>query len=139
MSPVHALLLASAGLVLLINRLQWRLRTKPVTATLVGVQAVGRGGMLAPVYQYTDASGRSVQAVCRTGSDDLRRLRTGRSVGLRVATDDPHAVREANDFILEFLGAALLAGGIWRLGLAHGPVLLRSLPVVAGVGVVYAA
>jgi hypothetical protein len=91
------------------------------------------------VYQYTDASGRSVQAVCRTGSDDLRRLRTGRSVGLRVAKDDPHAVREANDFVLEFLGAALLAGAIWQLGLAHGPVLLRSLPVVAGVGLVYAA
>jgi len=136
-------LLTGAGFLLLLNCLDWRLRAHRVEATIIGVREAGVDDdddrqTYIPVYQYTDDFGRTVQVMASGGSGQLRRMRTGGSVSLMVAPDDPQNVRVANSWFIEFAGAAFFCIGLWQLTLARWP-LERIVAILAALGVAYFA
>src|SRR5271170_6572716 len=106
MPLIVILIFMSSGFWLLLNCLEWRVRAHRVAATLVGVREAGKDKqsgqpLFSAVYEYVDAMGRTVQVSPSGSQTGLRGLKTGRSVTLLVAADDPKNVREIGSVGIE--------------------------------------
>ncbi|MDE1929707.1 MAG: DUF3592 domain-containing protein, partial [Burkholderiales bacterium] len=142
MLHVLIFLLSAIGAMLLMNAVEWRLRARRVVATLVGVRrgaSASEGPWLYdPVYEYADASGRTVQVQSNSRRSDLQGLRTGRQVVLMLDWDDPGQGRECGDFGREAIGAVFTLAGAWQLSLEYrdwSPYQLAS--VLVGLALLY--
>jgi hypothetical protein len=115
---ISALVFLLAGAFALGNTLAWRLRAVRVTGTVIGAQSHG-SNKYSTVYQYTDMTGRTIDASCNTWSAGLADKQTGLTRQLMVFADQPQQVREANTFVFEIVGAAFIVVGLmiaWRDG-----------------------
>jgi Protein of unknown function (DUF3592) len=93
-----------------------------VPGTIVGV--IARGGMYTPVYHYTSPDGQTRQAKSHVSSGTVRGKETGRIVRLMLSPYDFSDVQEADGWLIDAIGALLLAAGA-----ALGYAALAAYPV----------
>jgi hypothetical protein len=108
---------AGAGFLMLLNGLEWRLRARRVTGTVVDSR-VGRTSkgrqMYSAVYEYIDPIGGSTVRASGTRQSG-RTPELGTTQKLLVMSECAQKVRETNSFQLEIFGAIFCAFGLWML------------------------
>lgn len=133
---LFSLMLSFAGAFALGDALAWCLRANRVVGTVVGVRSRGTRAYWC-IYEYTDATGRTVETSSSIGSSSgLADKQTGSTKQLMVFADQLWRARE--NYVCHFEAAAglsLIAVGllmgwpdwlVWALGVAAGLVLARQ-------------
>ena len=129
-------LLCGLGVFLCANRLYWRLFARSVRGVLVGVRAP-RKYLYYPVFRYRlTANGKWLQGTCETGSLPNPDLVTGHKTRLLAFKRFPDRVAVAEIYVVEVLGALLLAlGGTGiGIGMTFWPVTRMTWVIVAVIG-----
>jgi hypothetical protein len=131
--------LAGLGALLLGNRIYWRLGTRRIPGTVIGVRQTDKSRYY-PVYRYVSASGETIEATSDSGSNATSRMGTGLPVRLMVFDRDPHKAADADSYVAEIIGALLIgsAAGLIYLALSIWPVTRVTCIVLAGLAI-YAA
>jgi Protein of unknown function (DUF3592) len=104
-------LFAGIGLLLLGNRIYWRILARREAGTIIGVRELSPRSYY-PVYRYTSNLGETVEATSNSGSNSTRGMETGRKVELLVLESDPHRAADAGTLLTEILGSIISAFGI---------------------------
>ena len=130
---------AGIGLLLLGNRLHWRLSAARVCGRVIGVRE-SRPGMYYPVYRYVLPTGKTVEATSDMGSNSNSRMQTGLEVRLMVFESDPQKVTDANSYVVDIIAAVLtiFSIGMVYFALTAWPVTRITWIVLAGM-VIYGA
>src|SRR5262245_51696014 len=79
-----------------------RMHSFRTSGTVIGV--IFSGGMFCPVYRYTSPDGQSLVAKSQANSSWVRGKETGRIVPIMISAGNPAEAREANSYLLDFLG-----------------------------------
>lgn len=123
-----ALICLGIGGLLLGNALYWRVHSLRAQGTIIGVLA--NHGSYTSVYRYTAQDGQIHEVKSDTGSNSTRGKETGRTVPLLISAHNPTESREANSYLLEIIGAAFTAPGLWLVYTA-----LTAYPITPMTGI----
>lgn len=132
-------LLAGAGLcsgtgaLLVGNRLYWRLSSRRVEGTVIGVREISRFTYF-PAYRYPLPDGATGESTSDTASSFASKIATGRRVPLLVLRRDPSRVTEADGRVMELVGCGLLvvAAALIYLALTAWPITRLTWILLAG-------
>ena len=108
---VGAVICLGIGGLLLGSSLYWRVHAIRAAATIIGVSK--EGGSYYPVYRYRLPDGQFHEAKSDTGSSSLSGMETGRAVRLMVSAHKPNEARENGNYLLDIIGIAFVAPGVW--------------------------
>lgn len=136
---IGAGLFGGIGVLLLGNRIYWRLSAVRVSGTVIGVRQTDPRTFY-PVYRYVSPTGETVEATSDVGSNSTSRMQTGTQVGLLVFKSHPNKVADANSYVVEIVSAIMttIAVGLGYFAFTAWPVTRITWIVLAGT-VIYAA
>lgn len=106
-----ALILFGIGGLLLGDSVYWRIHALRVSGTIIGV--LHNNSMYTPVYRYQLPSGETHEAKSPVSTGSPLGYETGRAVSLLVSPKNPSEARTANNYVLDIIGVAMFAPGIW--------------------------
>jgi len=108
---VGAVICLGIGGLLLGSSLYWRVHAMRAPGSIIGVSK--QGASYYPVYRYRLPDGQFHEARSDTGSSSLRGMDTGRAVRLMVSAHNPNEARENGNYLLDIIGIAFVAPGVW--------------------------
>lgn len=114
---------ATLGLLLLGNRLYWRLCAQRVAGVIIGVRA-DDSRCYHEVYRYRLPDGGTHEATCDMGTQPSESMRTGRELALLVLPQHPNAATPVHLYVMDVVGVvfALIGALIVRFALQAWPI-----------------